>query len=77
MSNSTSIPLTSMVGVRFRPSDKVQYFDSSGIDLQSGDRVLVQAPEGVREGVIAIAPGQVIFSDLRGPMDVVVQKADE
>lgn len=66
-----------MVGVRFRPSDKLQYFDSSGIDLKAGDRVLVQTPEGVREGVIAIAPGQVVFSELRGPMDAVVQKAED
>ena len=65
-----------MVGVRFRPSDKLQYFDSAGIDLTAGDRVLVETSEGVREGVVAIAPGQVMYSDLRGPMDAVVQKAD-
>ena len=65
-----------MVGVRFRPSDKMQYFDSAGIELKVGDRVLVETPEGVREGVIAIAPGQVVFSDLRGPLEAVVQKAD-
>lgn len=70
-------PLSTMVGVRFGPSDKIQYFDSSGIELEAGDRVLVQTPDGVREGVIAIAAGQVIFSDLRGPMDVVVQKAND
>lgn len=77
MSNSIPGPLSHLVGVRFRPSDKVQYFDGSGIGLGAGDRVLVQTPEGVREGVIAIAPGQVVFSDLRGPLDIVVQKADE
>jgi len=69
--------MSNMVGVRFRPSDKMQYFDSSGIELEAGDRVLVQTPEGVREGVIAIAPGQVVFSDLRGPMEAVIQKADD
>ena len=69
--------MSNMVGVRFRPSDKMQYFDSSGIELEAGDRVLVQTPEGVREGVIAIAPGQVVFSDLRGPMDAVIQKASD
>ncbi len=69
--------MSNMVGIRFRLSDKMQYFDSSGIELEAGDRVLVQTPEGVREGVIAIAPGQVVFSDLRGPMDAVIQKADD
>ena len=74
---SMSSSKSNMVGVRFRPSDKMQYFDSSGIELEAGDRVLVQTTEGVREGVIAIAPGQVVFSDLRGPMDAVIQKADD
>ena len=69
-------PISNMVGVRFRPSDKLQYFDSAGIDLTAGDRVLVETSDGVREGVVAIAPGQVMYSDLRGPMDAVVQKAD-
>ena len=69
--------MSNMVGIRFRLSDKMQYFDSSGIELEAGDRVLVQTPEGVREGVIAIAPGQVVFSELRGPMDAVIQKADD
>jgi cell fate regulator YaaT (PSP1 superfamily) len=72
-----SSSMSNMVGVRFRPSDKMQYFDSSGIELEAGDRVLVETPEGVREGVIAIAPGQVVFSDLRGPMDAVIQKASD
>ena len=76
MSMPASTSLSNMVDVRFRPSDKMQYFDSSGIKLDAGDRVLVQTAEGVREGVVAIAPGQVVFSDLRGPMDAVVQKAD-
>lgn len=74
---SMSSSMSNMVGVRFRPSDKMQYFDSSGIELEAGDRVLVQTPEGVREGVIAIAPGHVVFSDLRGPMDAVIQRADD
>ncbi len=74
---SMSSSMSNMVGIRFRLSDKMQYFDSSGIELEAGDRVLVQTPEGVREGVIAIAPGQVVFSELRGPMDAVIQKADD
>ncbi len=69
--------IADIVGIRFRPSDKMQYFDCAGIDLAVADRVLVETAEGVREGVIAIAPGQVAFSDLRGPMYSVVQKADE
>ncbi|MDA1227512.1 MAG: hypothetical protein BZY79_01255 [SAR202 cluster bacterium Casp-Chloro-G4] len=76
MSNPKSAPFFNTVGVRFQTSAKVQYFDGSGIELEVGDRVLVETPQGIKEGVIAIAPGQVIFSELRGPMDAVVQKAE-
>ena len=76
MISPNSNPISNMVGVRFRPSDKLQYFDSAGLELDAGDMVLVDTPDGVREGVIAIAPGQVMYSDLRGPMDAVVQRAD-
>ena len=76
MISPKSNPRSNMVGVRFRPSDNVQYFDGAGLELDAGDMVMVDTPAGVREGVIAIAPGQVMYSDLRGPMDTVVQRAD-
>ena len=62
------------VGVRFQTGGRVHYCDPLGLDLSVGDRVSVDTDEGEREGEVVIAPGQVIHSDLRGPMDPVLRK---
>ena len=67
--------MPTLAGVQFKPSDKVQYFDANGIDLALGERVIVETWDGEREGKVVIAPGQVLRSDLRGPMDVVLRKS--
>jgi|AP95_1055475.scaffolds.fasta_scaffold356731_2 hypothetical protein len=69
------------VGVRFRPSERLRYVDDAGHDVKVGDVVSVegveQAQEGhsgstdatgtpqTREAIVALDPGQVIFSELR------------
>ena len=67
--------MSTLAGVQFKPSDRVQYFDANGIDLAVGERVVVETWDGEREGVVVIAPEQVLRSDLRGPMDAVLRKA--
>ena len=57
--------MSTLVGVQFKPSDKVQYFDANGIDVTVGERVIVETWNGEREGVVVIAPEQVVRSDLR------------
>ena len=66
-----------LVGVRFRPTGRVHYFDSAGIELAVGDRVLVDTESGPREGRVVIASGQVVFSELRGPVDRVLRKVED
>jgi cell fate regulator YaaT (PSP1 superfamily) len=67
--------MSTLVGVQFKPSDKVQYFDPNGVDLTVGERVIVETWDGEREGVVVIAPEQVLHSDLRGPMNAVLRKS--
>ena len=69
--------MTDIVGVRFERAGEVHYCDPSGLDLSVGDRVAVSTDEGEREGRVAIAPGQVIHSEIRGPMDPVLRKLDD
>ena len=64
--------MTSLVGVRFRPSGKIRYFEHGGYDLKVGDKVLVETDDGEREGRVVVAPSQIIFSDLRGPLNSVL-----
>ncbi len=68
--------LTDLIGVRFTPSGKLQYFDAAGIALAAGDRALVETDDGECVGIVAIAPGQVAQSDLRGPLNRVIRKLD-
>lgn len=63
-----------MIGVRFTRSGPVHFCDPQRLELALGERVVVETPEGLREGQVVIASGQVLFSELRGPLDPVVQR---
>ena len=58
-----------LVGVRFRPSERLRYVDDAGHDVKVGDVVSVEGVESpdeeAREAVVALDPGQVIFSEVR------------
>ena len=68
--------MPTIIGVRFMPNDRVQFFDAMDISLSVGDRVIVETEDGPREGRVAIAPGQVAHSDLRGPLSPVLERVD-
>jgi cell fate regulator YaaT (PSP1 superfamily) len=64
-----------IVGVRFERADRVQFFDPGDLELAVGDHVLAETDSGPREGVVVIAPDQVLYSDVRGPLLPVLRKA--
>lgn len=66
--------MPTLTGVKFSPYGKLSYCDSNGVDVRVGDRVIVDTDDGPKEGIISIAPDQVIHSDLRGPMFPVLRK---
>jgi cell fate regulator YaaT (PSP1 superfamily) len=65
-----------IAGVRFGPHGRVHYFDAAEMALSVGDIVLVETECGSRQGRVAIAPGQVLHSDLRGPLGRVLGRVD-
>ena len=69
--------MPSLVGLRFKISDNVQYFDSGELDLEVGERVIVDLEEGHREGFVVIGTRQVLFSELRGPMPAVLKRVGD
>ena len=69
------IDISRIVGVRLVPAGRLHYFDASGLDLSTGDRVVVETEDGQGEGQVAISPGQVLYSDLRGPLFRVLRKS--
>ena len=66
--------MPTLTGVQIRPSDKVQYFDANDLNLRAGERVIVETWDGDQEGLVVIAPDQVLRSDLRGPLNPVLRK---
>ena len=64
-------------GVRFGRSGPVHYFDPGEFELSVGDRVLVETEDGQKEAGVVIAPHQVLYSDLRGPLDPILRRLDE
>ncbi len=69
--------MPSLVGVRFKISDNVHYFDSGEFDLEVGERVMVDSDQGPREGFVVIGTRQVLFSELRGPMLAVLERVGD
>ena len=70
-------PDEAIVGVRFQPHGRVRYFDAGELVLSVGDTVSVETECGPRQGRVAISPGQVLHSDLRGPLGRVLGKIDQ
>ncbi len=68
--------MADVVGVRFKRTGKVYYFDPSDIELKVGDCVVVETTRGPELGQVVIAPSQVLASEVTKPLKPVVRKAD-
>mgnify|MGYP006097964419 FL=1 len=67
----------SVVGVRLSPIGAILYFDPRDEALMPGDRVTVDTEDGVQEGVVAIGPGQVLYSEVPGPLAPIVARVED
>ena len=38
--------MINVIGVRFRPAGKVYFFDPAGMDIKTGDHVIVETARG-------------------------------
>lgn len=64
-----------VVGVIFKRAGKVYYFDPDGIDLKSGDKVIVKTSRGTEFGEVVSSPTDVIDEEITAPLKKVVRKA--
>ncbi len=69
--------MSEVVGIRFRRTGRVYYFDPAGIDLEVNDYVVVQTARGLEMGEVVIAPRQVLDSEISEPLKPVAHKAGE
>jgi cell fate regulator YaaT (PSP1 superfamily) len=64
-----------VVGVRFKKTGKVYYFDPGDMELEVNEQVVVETERGLELGRVVIAPRQVIASELAEPLKPVLRKA--
>jgi len=68
--------MAEIVGIRFKKTGRVYYFDPAGIDLEVNDYVVVQTTHGLEMGYVVIAPKQVLVNEITTPLKPVVRKAE-
>lgn len=69
--------MVDVIGVRFRESGKVYYFDPVDFDLTMEEKVIVETARGLEFGVIAMDRKSVKSCDVVQPLKKVVRIANE
>ncbi len=72
---SGSDDIKEAVGVRFRRSGKIYYFDPSGIELKIGDNVIVETARGQEMGEVVITDTEKINEGINKTLKPVVRLA--
>lgn len=69
--------MVNIIGVRFKPTGKVYYFDPSGFEVSRGEHVIVQTSGGLEYGEVVHGVKEVEDSVVTKPLKGVVKIATE
>jgi len=69
--------LAIVIGVRFKRTGKVYYFDPAGQSIREGDGVIVETSRGVEYGDVCMAQKEVPDEETVQPLKPVLRLADE
>lgn len=69
--------MITVVGVRFKKSGKIYYFDPNGLDIKSGYNVIVETVRGIEFGECVIGPKEIREEEIISPLKNVIRKATE
>jgi len=67
--------IADVVGVRFKRTGKIYYFDPSGIEIKVGDCIVVETARGLELGEVVIAPEKIPAGEVNKPLKSVVRQA--
>ena len=67
--------MTEVIGVRFRPNGKIYFFAPSGLDIETGDAVIVETARGVEYGKVVLGKREVDEGDITSTLKPVMRKA--
>ncbi|NLY36842.1 MAG: stage 0 sporulation family protein, partial [Tissierellia bacterium] len=64
-----------IIGVRFKKSGKIYYFDPRDFEIQEGDHVIVETIRGLEYGEVVLGPKDVLEKEIKYELKPVVRKA--
>lgn len=64
-----------IIGVRFRKSGKVYYFDPTNLDINKGDHVIVETARGIEYGLVVLGKKDVTDDKVVQPLKPVIRIA--
>lgn len=67
--------MVEVIGVRFKETGKIYYFDPNGLSLKKGDRVIVETARGIECGEIALANKMVEEEAIVSPLKKLIRIA--
>jgi cell fate regulator YaaT (PSP1 superfamily) len=69
--------MAKVIGVKFRNSGKIYFFDTAGIDIQKDDHVIVETGLGIDYGFVVSGVREIDESKLFQPLKPIMRKANE
>lgn len=69
--------MTKVIGVRFRPAGKIYFFAPGELEIQTGDKVIVETARGVEYGSVVLGPKEVEDEQIMQPLKPVIRIATE
>ena len=69
--------MKTVIGVRFRQSSKVYYFDPFGQDVKKGDGVIVETARGVEYGEVTMEPTEIPDEEIVAPLKYIMRVAND
>ncbi len=67
--------MTKVVGVRFRNTGKIYYFDPTGFEIEAGAHVIVETAQGVEMGNVIFSPKEVEDEAVVQPLKSIIRIA--
>lgn len=69
--------MVQVVGIRFKKAGKIYYFDPAGLDIHTGDSVIVETARGIEFGDCVIGPKEIREDEIVSPLKSVLRKATD
>lgn len=67
--------MVTVVGVRFKKSGKIYYFNPNDLDIKSGDNVIVETGRGIEFGECVISSKEIINDEITNSLKDIIRKA--